>query len=440
LLTKDHFELTPHAILIGASAEVPKLQVNGGEQKEIVDLKKVSWDTNFITWFSPSVVEKLISNAYKKKTLDVEFVRTLQPKFASLQDPSAQKVKGLVCIDMSMVMYPNVVGIKGRFPLETYEEHLLQEHGHPSSARAKKPKEKTTDPYRLLNTTLAMNWLFNGPIMTRKKLQQITKSVADFIPKRVVPKEIANRKQTEQAEEQFKKQIGAIVEQLVVSYRETILLEADATGVSSLSSANEKDAEKRKKLFMFHLNKSGAYFGFKEQLKASVVHIVRSRFAKKSPFTHNSDLQLFMSQVYVYLVDQMHVAINGLFRETNEQLPTIKPDDSDSLERFANAAEENMLFEVAGKYHQERIAKYEDNMTAWLDYGHFCMRWQMVEKATECFREILSRQPKHVATLLTYGPLCCVEERYEEARVYLVTGVEAAPQSIIANTILVNRV
>jgi hypothetical protein len=218
-------------------------------------------------------------------------------------------------IDLSMVMYPNVVGFKGRFPIETYEDQLQAEFKPPSSAAARnKNKENSTDTYKILNTTLGMLWQFNGPIMARKKLQRITKSVADYIPKRVVPKEIANQKQTEQAEIQFKRQIKTIVDELVIKYRETILLEAGENGETSVEPKNEADAEKRRKLFMFHLNKSGAYFSFKEQLKASVVAVVRSRFGCKNPFTHNTELQLFMSQVYVYLVDQMHVAINNIFK------------------------------------------------------------------------------------------------------------------------------
>lgn len=342
-------------------------------------------------------------------------------------------------IDLSMIMHPNVVGLAGRFPLETYEERLEQQEAGPplSASRNRRIKQTSSDPYRLLNTTLGMKLKFNGPIMTRKKLQAITKSVNDFIPKRIVPKEIANQKQTEQAEIQFKKQIKSIVDQLVIRYRETIMLEAGNDQEPVLVSKTKQEAERRKKLFMFHLNKSGAYFSFKEQLKASVVSVVRSKFALKSPFTHNSELQLFMSKVYVYLVDQMHVSINNIFSEANEQNVVSIENDLNSLEKFANEAEDKMLIEVSSKYHQERIAKYEDNMATWHDYGNFCMRCQMFEKATECFREILSRQPKHVPTLITYGSLCAVDERFEEARVYLVTAVETAPQSILANTILV---
>lgn len=61
---------------------------------------------------------------------------------------------------------------------------------------------------------------------------------------------------------------------------------------------------------MFHLNKSGAYFNMKEQLKASVVHIVREKFKKRSPFAVKSELQLFMSEIYVYLMDEMHTVLN----------------------------------------------------------------------------------------------------------------------------------
>jgi hypothetical protein len=67
---------------------------------------------------------------------------------------------------------------------------------------------------------------------------------------------------------------------------------------------------KRKKKFLYMLNKNGAYFSFKEQLKASVVDIVRERFLHKSPFTDKEELQVFLNDVYVLLTEQMHSTLN----------------------------------------------------------------------------------------------------------------------------------
>lgn len=72
--------------------------------------------------------------------------------------------------------------------------------------------------------------------------------------------------------------------------------------------------QQRKKAFFFHLNKSGVYFHMKEELKAAITDVVRERFKKKSPFAVKAEMQLFLSEVYVYLTDQMHIAINKVDR------------------------------------------------------------------------------------------------------------------------------
>ena len=67
----------------------------------------------------------------------------------------------------------------------------------------------------------------------------------------------------------------------------------------------------------YELNTSGKYFAYKEQLKHSIVKIVREKFMKTSVFASPEDLQQFLSELYVYLIDQMHVCL-GKFLSLNE--------------------------------------------------------------------------------------------------------------------------
>eukprot|EP00842_Homolaphlyctis_polyrhiza_P001645 jgi/Hompol1/2481/HPOL_006011-RA len=57
-------------------------------------------------------------------------------------------------------------------------------------------------------------------------------------------------------------------------------------------------------------------------------------------------------------------------------------------------------------------------------------------KGEECFKEILSRNPNHVPTLIAYGAICCTHERFEEAHVYLGSAVQLEPKYALANTFL----
>lgn len=45
-------------------------------------------------------------------------------------------------------------------------------------------------------------------------------------------------------------------------------------------------------------------------LQHAVVKIVREKYLKTTSFESQEELQTFISELYVFLVDQMHVALN----------------------------------------------------------------------------------------------------------------------------------
>lgn len=106
------------------------------------------------------------------------------------------------------------------------------------------------------------------------------------------------------------------------------------------------------------------------------------------------------------------------------------------LREFADNAEWNQQDAIAIKYHQERIAKHNDNLNAWFDYSAFCMRNQRGELGKEGFREIISRKPNHVQALMAHGMICLAAENYEEARVFLEEALKHDRHTILPNVIL----
>ena len=63
--------------------------------------------------------------------------------------------------------------------------------------------------------------------------------------------------------------------------------------------------------------------------------------------------QAFLSELYVYLVDQMHVGLNKVL-SVEDQAPVPEPlTDSAQLKHFAREAEVNENYELAAKYYQE---------------------------------------------------------------------------------------
>ncbi|KND04050.1 uncharacterized protein SPPG_01495 [Spizellomyces punctatus DAOM BR117] len=429
-------------------------------------IKKVSWATTHVVWMPPEAVIRLREKIQSKHMTEVEFVRELQPKFAHVVDSNVNKYRGRAIMDMSSLLFPRVMGLKGRWPLEVFEPPasplsegmgLGQARGAlasstttldsqaPGPTPSKKGRGAKDDAnlYKSLGTSIGLQLLLEKPLLDKKKLQPITKSVSDFIPRRIIPPQLLYEKRSKRANEEYLTQVQAVVRKLVKEYETVLVAEAEKRGdsidgISVGSETSSEELQRRKRLF-FHLNKSGAYFMFKEQLKGAVVEVVREQFKRKSPFASKSELQLFMSEVYVYLVDQMHLLINKMFRDKSTAFvdPTLtKTADFQILKNFADTAEVDHLTDLASRYHQERIVKYEDSMQAWFDYGCFCMRNGMMSKGEECFREILSKNPKHIPSLLAYGALCCIHERFEEARVYLVTAVELQPKYTLSLTLL----
>ncbi|KAJ3297860.1 Cilia- and flagella-associated protein 70 [Borealophlyctis nickersoniae] len=380
--------------------------------------KIVSWNVTHVIWIPPDAVVGLREKIQNKQPLEIEFVRELQPRFSHVQDTNVNKYRGRSILDLSSLLFPRVIGLRGRFPLDNYEPPPSPSEPAPLAATATAmsstltvdatpaPKGKTgkgsdLNVYKSLGTSMGLELLLEKPLLNKKKLQPISKSVRDFIPRRVIPPHMLYEKKSRQADDEYRGQIQELVKSLVKEYQNVM-----GGGQTGDDKTNGSDEQQRRKKFLFHLNRSGAYFAFKEHLKEAVVEVVRERFKMKSPFATKSELQLFMSEIYVYLVDQMHIAINKVFHDKAAAFvdPTItKTADFQLLKKFADTAERDHSISIAASYHQERVAKYEDSMQA---------------------------------CLLAYGAICSMNERFEEARVYFVTAVELQPKYVLALTLL----
>ena len=88
-----------------------------------------------------------------------------------------------------------------------------------------------------------------------------------------------------------------------------------------------------------------------------MVKIVREKYLKTKNFNDENELQTFLSELYVYLVDQMHIGL-GKVLAVEDQSPIPEPlTDSAQLKHFAREAEVNRNFELASKYYQEVCKK-----------------------------------------------------------------------------------
>ena len=68
------------------------------------------------------------------------------------------------------------------------------------------------------------------------------------------------------------------------------------------------------------------------------------------------------------------------------------------------------------------------------------MRNGLLAHGEECLKEIISRNDKHIPSLLTYGAICCGQEKFEEARIYLEEAIKLEPRYVLTNTLLVKDI
>ncbi|KAM4764996.1 cilia- and flagella-associated protein 70 isoform 7-T8 [Cyanocitta cristata] len=193
--------------------------------------------------------------------------------------------------------------------------------------------------------------------------------------------------------------------------------------------------EEQRRQLNYELNTSGKYFAFKEQLKHSVVKIVREKYLKTEAFENQGQLQEFLSELYVFLVGHMHIALNKLLSGEDVSSTPTPCATNKQLLLFAREAEANRDLKLASLFYSQRIAQDQCSIQSWLDYGAFCLLHKDATKAQECFKKALCLDPQHTQSLLLCGIVAVKLQHYEEAEIFFEDACCLEPSSIIAWTL-----
>ena len=276
------------------------------------------------------------------------------------------------------------------------------------------------------NSYIVVDFEFDFSLVPKREPSVLAQRVTDLIP----PRPLFSRKEggAKKAIEGFQKQIGITANMLLDDFQKMF--------TSQMDSENEDGAGKRKSEFLYHLNASGKYFAMKEQLKYYVVKIVREKYMKTTQFTSNSELQEFISQLYNFLIAQMHGGLKNFLtkEETAEIPPPVR--DADVMRFFAKEAESLFDYPLAAKYYQERIALDKYNTGHWLDYGCFCLYIEDMEKAAECFKEVVSINQTHFIGLVMNGSVALMKDDITAAEAFFEASAYSHPTNPIAWTVL----
>ncbi|XP_074628391.1 cilia- and flagella-associated protein 70-like isoform X2 [Acropora palmata] len=460
-------------------------------QEAMEEKNHVTWNTERRCFLSAEAAESLQNKIAQNRYWPVEIVRTpiqqatkAKGKQAAVEEDVSISYHGVAYVNMAPLLYPGVRRIRGAYLVKPFMESEVYEKTKrkgtlaeeavrvvsgmnralasamaqkaPPPSKQGKADAKTKPPGPVLKpsdataaegesnevknleglqylesrTFITLEFVLDNPLVPKRPPSSLARKVAEYIP----PRPVFARKPggSKKAVEDFHTQLTTVANSLLEEFRQ---MYGDDLMKGNLPLSNDAMDQRRQK-FLYELNTSGKYFAFKEQLKNSVIKIVREKYLNTTAFVDKEKLQAFLSELYVFLIDQMHAALNKFLssEETPEEPPPVT--DSATLKHFAREAEVNQNFELAAKYYQERLSRSKNDPDHWFDYGTFCLLIGDYGKAEECFKETLSIAQKHVPGLLMYGCMALMNERYEEAETFFEAATCTESKSVIAWTML----
>uniref|UniRef100_UPI00358E9253 cilia- and flagella-associated protein 70 n=1 Tax=Myxine glutinosa TaxID=7769 RepID=UPI00358E9253 len=285
-----------------------------------------------------------------------------------------------------------------------------------------------TQPYLEAETYIVLEFFVDKPFIHKRTTEELTMRVSELIPSRsALPKKIYG---AQEAVQSFHAQIHSIADMLIAKYHD--MLKEDADGLPN----DYKSQEDRKSKLFYEFNSSGAYYAFKEQLKHSIIDIVREKYLKRTTFKDEDELHVFLSDLYVFLMDETHIVLNKIMSTDESSSTPIQQTTSIQLRNFAKDAEILGHNELAIKYLQEVLLQDKMDPEHWIDYGLFCLRTGDATRAEECFREAVAVDQNNVLGLILCGVMCVMDERYEEAEILLEKVTSEDPRCMLAWTVL----
>ncbi|XP_009949475.1 PREDICTED: tetratricopeptide repeat protein 18, partial [Leptosomus discolor] len=440
----------PNSFIVGGPYEDEDGELNKREDREFriqaESMKRIVWDMERRCYLDPAAIVILQKRIAECRYWPVEVCRM------SVASPSKGKTSkadkgdedkqiffhGVAYVNMVPLLCPGVKQIRGAFRVFSYQDSEVFEKVSNAlkiqSSDATVEAENVTHPsldgqqYIEAGTFLVMEIKLDKALVPKRLREELTRRVKQMIPPRPpLPSRTAGAKK---AVEDYHNRVTSIAVAILSEYHELF-----GKRLPDQGAIDHQTLEEQKRQLNFELNSSGKYFAFKEQLKYAVVKIVREKYLKTTAFETQEQFQAFLSELYVYLVDEMHIALNQLLSEEAASPAPPSRTTQEQLWLFAREAEVSKDYKLASLYHQQRVAQDQHNIQSWLDYGAFCLLLEETTKAQECFQQALSLDHHHVQSLLLCGIVAVMLQHYEEAEVFFEDACCLEPSNIIAWTL-----
>ncbi|XP_043998467.1 cilia- and flagella-associated protein 70 isoform X2 [Gambusia affinis] len=450
---------------------------------------RVRWDTEFRCFLDASGASRLKEKIIESRLWPVELMRTSVP-LSRLGDENPEiPFHGLVFVDLGRLLYPGVSRIRGAYTVHPfYESELLNKAKRKASVLKEQAKiatvlaksrasivtgtpkkgaknldsaskggkdqskksvlpakgtipDETPDSaseneakvnvegnmYLEARTYVIIEMSLNRPLVPKPSPEELAQRVKALIPPK--PKRPAGPSRAEKAVLDFHTQVGNAVAAVSEQFAE--LFGANSKLQESLSK------EQILAEVMGGLNVSGRYFTFKEQIKRAVVKIVRDKMQRSKPLTDPQEVKEFVSKLYVYLVDEMHVALNKIYSsDVAEDCTDEMKLESCQLRHFAKEAQLTSNYQQAAQYYQELVVRHPDEPLYKFEWGSLYMLIGDYMKAKECYHDAVSTQQTHQPSLMMCGVVAVMFERYNEALTFLERATSLEPPSVEAWTLM----
>ncbi|XP_031704683.1 cilia- and flagella-associated protein 70 [Anarrhichthys ocellatus] len=456
-------------------------------RKEAETMKnRVSWDTEMRCFLDAGGTTRLQQKITESRLWPVEIMRST--KAVKMLDEGNPEIPfhGVAFVDMGRLLYPGVRRIRGAYSIQPFSEaellkkakqsvSVLKEQAKAAAnevkacagsaagsykakagkkldgGRSKEPAKKQpasqckmtpagavaeSEPhvnmkesiYGEARTYIIIEIALEKPLVPKPSPEELSRRVKALIPPRTplpVGPGIAER-----AVLDFHRQVGNVVTNVWHQYGELFGARCKPPENCSREQMNVQ--------MMGSLNDSGRYLAFKEQMKHAVVRIVRDKMQRTESFTDPQELKLFVSQLYVYLVDEMHIAINKIY--SDDVVDDDSPDEiqlsSSQLRHFGREAQLTGDYQQAVQYYQELVVRHPNEPSHRFEWGSFYMQTGDYMKAKECFHNSVSVQQAHQPSLMMCGVLAAMSECHKEAQTFLERATSIDPPSVVAWTLL----
>ncbi|KAI3382353.1 hypothetical protein SNEBB_004063 [Seison nebaliae] len=474
ILEKSGYYITgaiPPPPTIVTSPTVKKVAGNESPMPE-EDSLRVSWRVLKNVFVDKLGMSRLKQFLQVNRYWPFEVIKTFPTTNNRLRKDEDVIMHSVIKVDMAQLIYPGSTVLQGAYPLKTpsgkLDEKTLAPTGsslnevlgllpslfdrsiistgfgsknQPSQAKEKLPPKKLKTGEARLTTTgdktaqqsgteqeqndyeesgcviqLTIAILF--PIVEERTTVDYVKKIAEMIPPRPkIPLAVADGKR---AVDEFHEQIRSILGTLVAQYKS---LFAEQNKLSTEYS----EIMQRKEKLLFELNTNGRYFAFKEQLKLTIIRIVREKYGNTKKFANDDELHRFIVDLYIFLIDEMQSALNNEL--TDEEKRKTNHLDIQRLLLFAKEAEWSKDYKLAHYYYKERILHDETNPDLWVDYARMALDINDYSMAEQCFREAISLDQTHIVALTLLGVVLMTRHRVEEAQTCLERAVSLDPES-----------